>query len=311
MICEVQVMTDETLHCRHGMHELFKVFRAPDKYSLFRDMDKAEKVITDSTEVGLEWAARYGELDTVQYIVSEKAYNLNAPLYLSAESGHSDVVDYLLKAQADVNYTDPTTRNSALAIASQNGHAEVVEVLLRSRPDVDLSDNLGVTPLQYGTLHGFRDIVEMLLVARADIDKQRADVQLSPLQDAVQEGFADVAKVLLKARADVEMRDEEGCTALWLASTHGHRACVEVLLEAGADPNAADTFNQRPLNQAVLKGEQDVIELLIQSKADVNAMGQDGTPWEDAHAAEVLGNTSRGWILKALREAGAEGEEYE
>mmetsp|Transcript_10817 Transcript_10817/g.24743 ORF Transcript_10817/g.24743 Transcript_10817/m.24743 type:complete len:761 (+) Transcript_10817:38-2320(+) len=304
MICEVQVMTDETLHIRHGMHELFKVFRAPDKYSLFRDMDKAQKVIK-----GLGWAARYGELDDVAYFLEKKA-DVNegregdpVPLFLAAESGHPDVVDHLLKEGANVNWTDPDSMSSSLYMASQNGHTEVVEVLVRYQPDLEMVDNLGVTPLHVAVLHGYKDIVHVLILARADVNKQTGFLS-TPLHNAAQEGYPDIIRQLIQAKSNMEARDEEGCTPLWVACTGGHKSSAAALLEAGADPDSSDDSNQRPLNQAVLLGHRDIVELLISWKADVNASGQDGTPLEDAGCAD-LGQTSQAWMAKVLREAGA------
>ena len=47
-----------------------------------------------------------------------------------------------------------------------------------------------------------------------------------------------MVEVLLAAGADKDAKKENSCTALHIASRHGHLAVVEALLAAGADKNA-------------------------------------------------------------------------
>ena len=79
--------------------------------------------------------------------------------------------------------------------------------------------------------------------------------------------IGDVAKLqaLLDRQSEsvVDARDENGRTALMLATLHGRAQAVNVLLAHGADPNAADAGGTTPL-QAALAGHQTAIAAALQ-----------------------------------------------
>jgi ankyrin repeat protein len=77
--------------------------------------------------------------------------------------------------------------------------------------------------------------------------------------------IGDVAKLqtLLERQSVVDARDEDGRTALMLATLHGRAHAVDVLLAHGADPNAADARGTTPL-QAALAGHQAAIAAALQ-----------------------------------------------
>jgi hypothetical protein len=75
----------------------------------------------------------------------------------------------------------------------------------------------------------------------------------------------DVAKLqsLLGKRPVIDARDEDGRTALMLATLNGQAAAVDALLARGADPNAADARGITPL-QAAVAGNQPAIVTALQ-----------------------------------------------
>src|SRR5216684_7327874 len=77
--------------------------------------------------------------------------------------------------------------------------------------------------------------------------------------------IGDVTKLqsLLGNQPGVNVRDENGRTALMLATLHGQTAAVEALLARGADPNAADARGITPL-QAAVAGNQPAIAAALQ-----------------------------------------------
>lgn len=80
---------------------------------------------------------------------------------------------------------------------------------------------------------------------------------------------------------DVNVIDEEdGYTALLLASESGQRGVVEELVMAGAYLDAKDSFGRTPLYAAAVAGHKDVVEALGRAGADANASDDDGrTPF--------------------------------
>ena len=61
---------------------------------------------------------------------------LKTPLLLASENGHSEVVEVLIDAGADLFYCD-SNGHSALQLAQMNGHEKTAEVLMNSLQRID------------------------------------------------------------------------------------------------------------------------------------------------------------------------------
>lgn len=95
-------------------------------------------------------------------------------------------------------------RGNPLVPACEEGRQRLVHELLELGASPGAKGQHGEAPIHVAALGGFRDIVAML-VAKHEAGKDCR-------------------------------RDEDGCTALFLASEAGHLSTVEVLLGVGADP---------------------------------------------------------------------------
>ena len=67
-----------------------------------------------------------------------------------------------------------------------------------------------------------------------------------------------------------ETVDDDGCTALYVASCRGHVDIVKGLVAAGANKNKAHTNGATPLFIAAEKGHIEVVNALIAAQADLN-----------------------------------------
>lgn len=76
---------------------------------------------------------------------------------------------------------------------------------------------------------------------------------------------------LPSVKATIDLIDEDGWTALSLASPFGELSTVQLLPDAGADPSIP-AGPKSPLNGATLLGHSDVVALLQQAIA-----GREGT----------------------------------
>ena len=94
----------------------------------------------------------------------------------------------------------------------------------------------------------------MLTERRDVIVVMPADALPRTLHFAV--GTPDELRALIARGVSLEARDEDGCTALFIAVMQADLSCVEILLRAGADPNAvaeepaATIYADTPLNLA-------------------------------------------------------------
>ncbi|KAJ0971256.1 hypothetical protein J5N97_019215 [Dioscorea zingiberensis] len=76
---------------------------------------------------------------------------------------------------------------------------------------------------------------------------------------------------LLRRGLDANESENNGRTALHIASSKGSENCVLLLLDYGADPNSKDSEGSVPLWEAMLGQHNAVIRLLIDNGADISA----------------------------------------
>jgi uncharacterized protein len=97
-----------------------------------------------------------------------------------------------------------------------------------------------------------------------------------PVIDAAWRGQTDVVENLVVTGVQLEAKDDEGSTALALASEQGHVKVVDVLLAAGANVNAANKDGATPLMRAAAKGHANVIDRLASKGANINLKNAKG-----------------------------------
>jgi hypothetical protein len=82
-------------------------------------------------------------------------------------------------------------------LAAQEGHVEVVEALLKAEADVNKAKtNDGATPLLVAAKEGHVNVVEMLLKAEKDIHAATTDYRAIAMRFAVDDNHKDVALLL-------------------------------------------------------------------------------------------------------------------
>jgi hypothetical protein len=103
-------------------------------------------------------------------------------------------------------------------------------------------------------------------------ERPNSDASPSELADAAGAGHHDMVLALLDAGVDVNQADDDGTTALLMASGHGHQSMVDSLLSVDdIDVNQADAGGMTPLFAASCSGHQSVVDsLLAVDGIDVN-----------------------------------------
>ena len=81
---------------------------------------------------------------------------------------------------------------------------------------------------------------------------------------------------MLINRADVNAKNQNGCTALILASLNGNYEIVIELVNRGAEVNLQDTFGWTALMTASRKGHYEIVRVLLNYDADPNIQANDG-----------------------------------
>jgi ankyrin repeat protein len=191
----------------------------------------------------------------------------HTPLHIAALAGQADVARLLIAHRAPVGIRAPAHGETPLHLAALLGRVKVISVLAAEGAEIDLTDNDGVTALQYARLRRQMGAVEALASLGARIDD---------LTDAVDAG--DVARVveLIAQGADVNAPDLFGAP-LHHAAAKGRTAIAVILIDRGANLEAAgDPDGAHPLHTAALNGEEDVAQLLIDRGAKIDALDAAG-----------------------------------
>ncbi|KAM3329970.1 hypothetical protein ACQJBY_026785 [Aegilops geniculata] len=80
-------------------------------------------------------------------------------------------VKLLIKAGADVNFTDSNGGSYVAALAATCGSAGIMNCLLEAGANPNIADEFGITPIEVAASQGRREIVEMLFPVTSPISK--------------------------------------------------------------------------------------------------------------------------------------------
>lgn len=124
---------------------------------------------------------------------SEDGYQ---PIGLAAYFGHEKVVEYLIKAGAEVNSPSKNSLGvTPLQSAVAGGHLEITRLLLTAGANPNVRERGGYTPLHTAAHNGDVEIVRSLLFGGADLEA-RSDKKETPLDMARKAGHDEVANLL-------------------------------------------------------------------------------------------------------------------
>lgn len=258
----------------------------------------------------------------------------------AARKSNVEAVRVLLEASADVEAKDEDGHTALMMAARDTVNPETVKVLLHAGADVNAKSEDGTTVLMDALLWGIGineapeavEIVKLLLQAGADTGVR--DTLGGTLLTVAADGAnkPKMIKELIDVGLEVDARDNDGMTALMMASRWNSPQVVKALLEVGADVNAKLEASTTALTTdradgdifaAIIHGKQtdvpvdagttvlmlaalnnrkpDVVRVLLDAGSDVNARDKVG---RTALMLASRWNTSR--IIDTLLDAGAD-----
>lgn len=265
--------------------------------------------------------------------INQTDYINRTPLYFSAQNGHIDIVNLLIRKKADINMPYILDTTTPLHIASENGHLDVVKSLIAAKANINALNYQNATPFYLACTEGHFEIMELLIATGTDVNifgnqfgpllnmaSGKNDVELvkflitghadinkhgilkqTPLNIASRIGHIEVADLLIAAGADTKALDSSGETSLYVACQAGNIEIVKTLIAAGAainDPTDKGFFS---LHIAAAEGHHEVVELLIAAGAGVDTASVEGVP--PLHVAVCKGHYG---VVALLIAAGAE-----
>ena len=250
----------------------------------------------------LMFAAYHGHTDAVRYLVGLPEVDLNhqdmsnyTALHFAVEQKHTDVVEVLIDAGADIE-TKNVDGNSPLLLASISGELTTMTKLVEAGADVRATNAGRSTCLMFAAYNGHTDAVRYLVgLPEVDLSPQGRD-NYTALHDAVEQKHTDVGQVLIDAGADIETKNVDGNSPLLLASISGELTTMTKLVKAGADVRATNAGRSTCLIFAAYNGHTDAVRYLVGlPEVDLSPQGRgnytalhDAVEQKHADVVEVL-----------------------
>ncbi|CAG0946517.1 ankyrin repeat domain-containing protein [Geobacter sp.] len=215
-----------------------------------------------------------------EIVSSTSRRSKNGHLFDAAMNDDAGKVRELIKAKADVNYTESTSRIEGVPIdewtplmsAAVSGNLDIVKQLVAAGAWVNYMNSLAVNAVWIAANNGKLDVVKYLVRHGAYIDNRNKE-DVTPLMAAAMNGHLEVVRFLIDVKANLDLvhNDGNGDTALMFALANGHTAIARYLVEAGANVDIRNKFGVDALHIAAAEGNTDGMKILIEHNADLTA----------------------------------------
>ena len=212
------------------------------------------------------------------------------PLTAACSNGHLSVVQLLLINGANPNAQEEGIQDRyrcslPLHIAAGEKSSELLELLLKYDADINVADTGGNTPLhrvvEYSVKFGPQSILDILLENKADVNLVNGSGE-TPMYRAASRGLLDVVSKMLQVyggNPNIGTRDKSPLVA---ACHSQNLELVDMLLKHGANPDLtgmscdSDSKSALPLLVAVDKGNSDILMSLLNAGANASALNDEG-----------------------------------
>eukprot|EP00465_Bigelowiella_longifila_P015744 CAMPEP_0185261060 /NCGR_PEP_ID=MMETSP1359-20130426/9540_1 /TAXON_ID=552665 /ORGANISM="Bigelowiella longifila, Strain CCMP242" /LENGTH=303 /DNA_ID=CAMNT_0027847549 /DNA_START=27 /DNA_END=935 /DNA_ORIENTATION=- len=188
-------------------------------------------------------------------------------------------VTLLLKAKASIEIEDDEGI-TALMYAAQYHSVECIKILLDAKASVNApaSKPGAKSPLMMAASFDSGECAKALLEGKAQVDYIGGLDATTALIEAAANRSKDVCSVLIKAKADMNLLNEEGESALIIATRMEAVGCLKELLENKADLNLQSDRSDvdSPLFLSILHNNSRCFDLLLMMKASLNSQDKKG-----------------------------------
>ena len=167
------------------------------------EFEIAELLLDRMVKLTVHEAAATGKITHLISNLGHKPELVNAysedgfqPLGLAAYFGHREIVEYLLKAGAEVNSPSKNSLGvTPLQSAVAGGHLEITRLLLSAGASPNVRDRGGYTPLHVAANNGDTEIAHSLLFGGAD-SEIKSKKNETPLDMAKKSGHQEITNLL-------------------------------------------------------------------------------------------------------------------
>jgi E3 ubiquitin-protein ligase mind-bomb len=170
----------------------------------------------------------------------------------AAQGNASSVRKILEKYPGEVDRR--VSGKTALQVACHQGHTDVVEILLGAHADLESMDDDGDTPLHYCCFGDEAGCAALLLQQGAYVSPLNKRGS-TPLHIAVNKNHVSCVRLISRQTGcDLDAQDEYGDTPMHDGISKEHNATVGILLDSGARPQVKNYRGFNCLHHAALKG---------------------------------------------------------
>lgn len=244
-----------------------------------RDTNKCYRIILD--------LINFRKNKVLRYIVSNYGFMYNpneglaSPYEYAVITGNYDALKFLNEKCPMNEYKN----DYALACAvSDSAPIRVIKWLITETGNIEDRNANGLTALQWAFQRHNLEAAKLLIDAGANIDSI-SDLGMTCLYQAAAGNFFDGAELLLKHGARVDLT--EYVTPFSIACSMNHLPIAELLLSYGADIDFRDQNGMTALFLATVKKEFPLISFLKQHGASENIADCDGTTLRDLNHKEI------------------------
>ncbi|KAF4435877.1 ankyrin [Fusarium acutatum] len=178
---------------------------------------------------------------------------------------------------ADLEQTDDKGM-TLLHRASREGNLRNATFLLDRGMTIGTADHEGLTPLHHAVLRQSTEVVE-LLASRNTGSRflDRPDNNgCTALILATRKFNIALVQILLRHGSSCDSKDRKGMTAIHYAASLGFREALQVFLPKVRDINSTDNMGNTAVHHGVLGGKANIVRFLAERKADLEVLNVEG-----------------------------------
>ncbi|KAL5551321.1 hypothetical protein UlMin_001497 [Ulmus minor] len=199
------------------------------------------------------------------------------PMHVAAVMGRTHFVLEMMRINPSYSKQLSPEGFSPFHLALQNGHTQtVLRMLDVDRDLVCVQGREGVTPLHYVAREGNLQLLDVFLSACPNSVEVVTVRNQTALHVGLERPELSSFESLLKwskafgyarKRKFLNWKDEDGMTALHIATTRNLPQAVEALIDHQVEINAINTQGWTPLDISEQRGNQEIRDMLLQADA--------------------------------------------
>jgi ankyrin repeat protein len=204
------------------------------------------------------------------------------PLFLAAEVGNKDIVDILLKNDANINSYNKMGETPLFGALYHNHALYFIKYLLEHGADISVKNSSGKT-LLYQTMFAKNALAyaKLFMQHGAQVNTSTKDGNTS-LHAAASLDKLDLVTFLVSNGAYIDQRNNQDETPLFKAVAMNAKSVVKYLINVGAKINSKNILEKTPLHLAVQSSNASLVIYLLKQGADHSIMDKYGNaPFEE------------------------------